>query len=174
MGIFLSLAGVLVLVSARAPSTAEATGIGDALVLGSMVLWTFYVIRSRPLLRHRSGLWVTGWVLFAGAPFVVAMGIPDLARTDWSRATVRLWGGVVFAGLLALATAYWWWAAALARQGAARTAAYSNLIPVVALAVAWLALGERLSALSWAGAALACIGVGMTTVARGRAGVTAK
>jgi len=168
IGIFLSLAGVAVLVLARAPTGKEASWLGDVLVIASSMLWTFYVIRSRPLLRRRSALWVTSWALFAGTPFLIAMGIPHVLQIDWTQVTYRLWVGVVFAGFLSLAVAYWWWAAAVARQGAARTAVFSNLIPVIALTFAWIALGERLGALSWLGAGLACLGVWMAAAARSR------
>lgn len=173
LGIFLSLAGVVLLVVARATSRAghgtEGSSLaGDVLVLCSSVLWTAYVISSRPLLRTRSPLWLTGWTFFAGAPVVVAMGLPTLARHDWSGATFRLWGGVVFAGLFALATAYWWWAVGVKRLGASRTAVFSNLIPVVALSVAWVWLGETLSPLAWLGAAVVLAGIWMTTSSRAR------
>jgi drug/metabolite transporter (DMT)-like permease len=173
VGIVLSLAGVLVLVSARGGGD-RPSWIGDGLVLLASMLWTFYVVRSRPRLRVRSGLWLTAWALFCGAPFVLLLGLPDLVRTDWSALTAKTWFGVFFAGLFALATAYWWWAAALARLGAARTAVFSNLIPVVALLIAWITLGERLPALAWLGAGLACLGVGITTVARGRAALAGR
>jgi drug/metabolite transporter (DMT)-like permease len=50
--------------------------------------------------------------------------------------------------------------------GAARAASFSNLIPVVALVVAWLWLHESLPAVSWLGAILACAGVWLTTTSR--------
>jgi len=165
LGIVLSLAGVVILVVARGPG-GRSSPLGDSLVLISSSLWTLYVIRSRPLLGRRSPLWVTAWALFLGTPFVVLMGVPALVHTDWSRVTAVTWRGVVLAGLFALASAYSWWAIALQRLGAARTAVFSNLIPVVALVVAWIWLGERLSAISWAGVAVVSLGVWLTTQSR--------
>jgi drug/metabolite transporter (DMT)-like permease len=166
VGILLSVAGVLLLVMARGGAGETPSLFGDALVLLGSMLWTIYVIRSRALLRRRSPLWVTAWALFLGTPFVVLMGLPALARTDFSRLTVAAWGGGVYAGLFALATAYSWWAVGLQRLGASRTAIFSNLIPVVALAVAWLWLGERLPALAWAGVATVLAGVWLTSISR--------
>lgn len=165
-GILLSMAGVLLLVVSRSTAGERPSLLGDALVLTGSMLWTVYVIRSRTMLRRRSPLWVTAWALFLGAPFVVLMGLPVLARADFSRLTGAAWGGAVYAGLLALATAYSWWAIGLQRLGAARTAIFSNLIPLVALAVAWLWLGERLPALAWAGVATVLAGVWLTSVSR--------
>jgi drug/metabolite transporter (DMT)-like permease len=165
-GILLSMAGVVLLVVARGSGGEPSSLFGDALVLGSGLIWTYYVIGSRPMLRSRSPLWVTGWALFIGAPFVVAMGLPGLFALRWGAVSAPTWGGVVFAGLLALATAYSWWAIGVQRIGAARTAVFSNLIPVVALGVAWIWLGERLALLAWVGAAAALAGVWLTSVSR--------
>ena len=168
-GILISLSGVLILVTARGGHGAAATPLGDVLVLISAILWTTYVIRSRPLFARRSPLWVTAWALFIGAPIIVALGVPDLMRADLRTMSPSFWGAAGFAGLFALATAYCWWAIGVKELGAARASVFSNLIPVVALAVAWLWLGESLPILSWVGAAVACAGVWITTASRGAA-----
>lgn len=168
-GVLISLAGVLILVTARGGHGAPASNFGDFLVLASAMLWTTYVIRSRPLLSLRSPLWVTAWALFIGAPIIVLIGIPDLMHTNLSALSASTWGAVAFAGLFALATAYCWWAIGVKELGAARASVFSNLIPVVALAVAWLWLGESLPLLSWVGAGVACFGVWLTTASRSNA-----
>ncbi|HEV8480371.1 MAG TPA: DMT family transporter [Candidatus Eisenbacteria bacterium] len=165
-GILISLSGVVVLVAARGGHGAPSSLLGDGLVVVSSMLWTTYVIRSRPLFRTRSPLWVTTWALFVGAPLIVLLGVRDVWRTDLLALTSTTWGALVFAGLFALATAYSWWAIGVKNLGAARAASFSNLIPVVALLVAWLWLHESLPALSWAGAILACAGVWLTTTSR--------
>jgi drug/metabolite transporter (DMT)-like permease len=165
-GILLSLAGVAAVVLSRGRAAGHVSLLGDALVLAGCWLWTGYVILSRKLLRGRSPLWVTGWALFIGAPLVVLLGIPQLAAVDWARVSAGTWAGVLYAGLLALATAYSWWAIGLQRLGASRTAVFSNLNPVVALVVAWLWLGERLAAPAWVGAAVVLAGVWLTSTSR--------
>jgi drug/metabolite transporter (DMT)-like permease len=131
------------------------------------MLWTTYVIRSRPFFRTRSPLWVTTWALFIGAPIIVLIGLRDVWHTDLAAINGTTWGALVFAGLFALATAYSWWAVGVKELGASRAASFSNLIPVVALLVAWLWLHESLPPLSWVGAILACAGVWLTTTSRG-------
>jgi drug/metabolite transporter (DMT)-like permease len=166
LGVLISLSGVIVLVAARGGHGAPSSLLGDGLVLVSSMLWTTYVIRSRPLFRTRSPLWVTTWALFIGAPLIVLLGARDVWRTDLLAIHTTTWIAVVFAGLFALATAYSWWAIGVKELGAARAASFSNLIPVVALVVAWLWLHESLPAVSWLGAILACAGVWLTTTSR--------
>ena len=50
--------------------------------------------------------------------------------------------------LLALALSYMVWYTAVQRIGSARTAVYSNLTPIVAMIVAAVWLGERITASS--------------------------
>jgi len=52
------------------------------------------------------------------------------------------------------------------RVGSARTAIYSNVTPVVAILVAWVALGDRLALLQWLGAVVVIGGLLLTR--RGR------
>ena len=56
--------------------------------------------------------------------------------------------------LLALAVAYMIWYTGVQRIGSARTSLYSNLTPVVAMAIGAIVLGERISAWQVAGAIL--------------------
>jgi len=163
IGIGLSLGGVLLLTAARSPGAASGSVLGDLLVLASGVLWTTYTIRSRPLLKERTPVWVTAWALLIGTPFVVVMGIPGLLSLEWGSLTAVTWGGGVYAGLLALGTAYLFWAIGIRALGASRAAIFSNLIPIVALAVAAVWLHETLPLLAWVGAGVALAGVWVTT-----------
>ncbi len=162
-GIALSLLGVLVLVLARHDGEGGESLLGDGLILFSSLLWTAYTIRSRPILRRRSPIWLTAWAALVGMPVIVAMAVPDLLRLDWTTPTMATWGGAIYAGLFALAMAYLWWAIGIRALGASRAATFSNLIPVVALAVAHGWLGETLPTLAWVGAGLATAGVWLTT-----------
>lgn len=163
IGIGLSLGGVLLLTAVRSPGADSGSVLGDLLVLASGVLWTTYTIRSRPLLKTRTPVWVTAWALLIGTPFVLVLGIPGLLTLDWSRLTMITWGGAIYAGLFALATAYLFWAIGIQTLGASRAAIFSNLIPIVALAVAAIWLHEKLPPLAWIGAGIALLGVWVTT-----------
>lgn len=162
-GICLSLLGVLILTVARGGDATESSLIGDGMVLIAGLLWAVYSVFSRPLLRRRSAVWVTSWAVFFGTPFIVAMGTPGMLGLDWGSLTAVTWGGAAYAGLFALATAYTFWAVGIKVLGASRAAIYSNVIPVMALTVAWVWLGELLPTLAWVGAGITVLGVWLTT-----------
>ena len=66
--------------------------------------------------------------------------------------------------MFALVVAYMIWYAAVQRIGSARTSVYSNTIPIFALAVAAIWLGEPLGAGKLVGAALVLAGVGLMRI----------
>ena len=84
---------------------------------------------------------------------------PSLLRQDWSRVRPLAWAGLVYSGLFAIALAYLIWSYGVKKIGSTRTAIYSNITPVVALLVAWLALGESPSPGQLAGAVVIFTGI---------------
>ena len=102
---------------------------------------------------------MTAWTLWAGLPFVVLVGAPDLVRTDWSAVSLQAWIGVVYAGVFAIGLAYLLWYRGVRIIGQNRTAVYQNLVPVVALVSAWLWLAETPTPQQLAGAGVILSGV---------------
>jgi drug/metabolite transporter (DMT)-like permease len=68
---------------------------------------------------------------------------------------------------MAVAVAYVVWYTSVQRVGSARTAIYSSLTPVVAVMVAWIALGDRMTPLQIMGAVVVLAGVLLTRRGRG-------
>jgi drug/metabolite transporter (DMT)-like permease len=133
---------------------------GDLLAAGADFLWALYTVGSRSFLLRYGSVAVTAWTLWAGSAALVLMGVPDLLRVEWSAIPlVAGWGAVLFAGVMALGLSYIFWYRGVHRLGSARTSAYSNLVPVVALLTAWPILGEVPALLQWAGAAVILLGV---------------
>jgi len=53
------------------------------------------------------------------------------------------WASIFFSGMLALVIAYYFWYRGVRIIGPTRTAMFSNLQPLFAVAMAWAMLGER-------------------------------
>ena len=69
-------------------------------------------------------------------------------------------------GILAIGVAYLLWYRGVQRIGNSRTAAYSNLTPVVALAVAWLWLGEVPKVMQILGAVVVLVGLSVARLGK--------
>ena len=93
---------------------------------------------------------------------------PHLRSTQWMTVSGRTWAALVYSALFALGVAYTIWYAAVREIGSARTAVYSNVIPLVAMLTAVLFLGEPLGARKLVGAAAVLGGVALTRVGTSR------
>jgi drug/metabolite transporter (DMT)-like permease len=142
---------------------------GDLILVAAAAIWSLYTVGSQPLIARYGSIEVTVWTLWAGGVVLFLIGLPSLARQDWGEVGVPEWGGLVFSACFAIALAYLIWYRGVERIGNARTAAFSNLTPVVALLVGLLWLGEAVTLLSVAGAGLTLTGVMLVRAAPGPA-----
>jgi drug/metabolite transporter (DMT)-like permease len=70
------------------------------------------------------------------------VGIPSIVATDWASVTLPVWTAIVYSGIGALVFGNLIWYHGVSRIGPTRVSMFSNLQPLVALAVAWVVLGE--------------------------------
>lgn len=165
-GVALAFLGmVLVVAGGQGFSFGTETLTGDLLMVAAAVTWASYSVGSQPLIHRYGAISVTAWTLWAGAPLLVVLGLPDLSRTDLGRVSTPALLTLGYAGILAVAVAYLLWNRAVRVLGNSRTAIYSNTVPVVALAGAWLFLDEVPTPLQLTGAAVILSGL---TLARSR------
>lgn len=143
----------------------DSTVKGDLLMVGAALVWSLYTVGSRNLIRNYGFLPVTAWTLWIGTAGLFLMGTPSLSALDLTEISILGWAGVAYAGILAIGLAYIFWYRGIQNIGNARTAAYFNLTPVVALTVAWIWLGETPAPLQITGAAIVLIGLTVTRLA---------
>ena len=165
VGAMATLAGMVILVTG---GSGEIGGmrLGDLLVLGAAVSWAVYTVFSQRMTRRRGVLEMTAWTLWAGMPFIVVLGIPDLVRTDWAAVSVGAWLGIAYAGVFAIGIAYLLWYRGVRIIGQSRTSIYQNLVPVIAMISAWLWLAETPSPQQLLGAGVILSGVVVARRAR--------
>jgi drug/metabolite transporter (DMT)-like permease len=161
VGISSTLLGMVLVVTGGGLSVGfrGATLRGDLLMVGAAMTWSLYSVGSRRMVHKYGSLPTTAWTLWTGSAGLVLVGLPSLFGVQLRGISSLAWTGVVFAGVLAIGLAYLLWYRGVQRIGNSRTAAYSNLTPVVALAVAWIWLGEIPRLLQLGGAAVVLIGL---------------
>jgi drug/metabolite transporter (DMT)-like permease len=113
--------------------------------------------------RRYGALPVTAATLWIGAAGLVAVSLPVLAAQRWEGVRLGAWAGLLFSGVFAIAVAYTLWYGSVGRVGSSRTAVYSNAVPVAALLIAWVTLGERPTWLHVAGTAAILGGVALVS-----------
>ncbi len=167
LGVGATLVGMVLVVvgSGNALGFGEGPLRGDLLLMAAAIIWAIYTVGSQNLTRHYGALAVTSWTLWVGTIGLVALGASSVVKMDLAGISLTAWLGVGYAGILAIAVAYLIWNYGLEHIGAPRTAAFSNLVPVMALITATVWLSERPSPLQIFGAAIIIGGVWLARVA---------
>ena len=163
-GVALSFVGIYLVVSQA--RTEGATLTGDLLILGAVGTWAAFTIGSRPLLTRHTPLVLTGFTMVIGAVAYLPLGIPSLVGLEWSSVSGMAWIGLIYSAVFALVVAYLIWYTAVQRLGNSRTSLYSNVVPLVAMTIAAVTLGEPMTPRKIAGAIAVLIGLGLTRVER--------
>jgi drug/metabolite transporter (DMT)-like permease len=163
IGAALSLSGIYFVVG-HGMSLGSSTLRGDLMMLGGVVCWATYTLGTRRLMERHSPVGVTGLTMAIGTMIYVPVMLPHLLKTDWSVISWSTWIALIYSAVFALVVSYTIWYVAVREIGSARTAVYSNVVPIVAMLTAIVFLGERLTASKALGAACVLIGVALTRI----------
>jgi len=160
-GILLCLLGVVLVVHPARLLTGKGLGVllGDGLFIIGGMAWGIYSYLSAVAMRRLSPATTLAFGMVVGTLCLLPTA---LIERPW--ATLRIthpsaWAALALLVLACTLLAYLWWNVALARVGAGRTAIFTNLVPLFGILLAWLLLGERLTAIQLVGGLLAVAGV---------------
>ncbi|MFQ5886504.1 MAG: DMT family transporter [Anaerolineae bacterium] len=122
------------------------------------------VISKRPLKRLSSlRLMTVSFVL--GTLSMLPFTWRALLYQPWAHLSLHGWLGLGYSAVLAGGVGYVIWFQAIGEIGATRTMIYNYLIPVVAVGVAVLTLGEHLTPLQALGALIVFVGIALARLA---------
>jgi drug/metabolite transporter (DMT)-like permease len=152
-GIALSIGGVLLVVGGSVSADGRAHLIGDLMLLAAVVAFAFYTVGLLPIARRVDSVQIAAWTLAGGVLPLLLIAAPAVMRTDWGAVNLLTWSAILYSGLIAMVVAYLIWYHGVNEIGPTRTAMFANLQPIVAVLVAWAALGEVPTVFQGAGAA---------------------
>ncbi len=156
-GLAIAVAGAVLFLADK--RTDGDTFLGIVLSLGAAVAFAVYGLVNRRFAGRYPSATLTAWQVAIGTVPMLAIGLPALASQDWSGIPTRVWLGLVFVVIFPVYVAYQLWNYAIRHRGAARTASYALLVPVLSGVQAAVAFGEHISLLKAAGAALVIAGL---------------
>lgn len=163
-GTLLSLAGIYVVVGEGLHEAGALTG--DAMVFGAMLCWAIYTVGTKPLLASYSPFFITGITMALGTLAYAPPALLWLEGVELTSVSASAWAGVIYSAVFSLVAAYAIWYTAVQRLGGSRTAVYSNVVPIVAMSIAAVVLGEPITATKAGGAAAVILGVALTRLER--------
>lgn len=167
LGIALQLLGVASVVGSTSRLDAGGSSlVGAGLIAVASITWALFSVLLQPFTQRAHPLHLSAITMGSGATFLVALASPGLVRLQWRAIDAGEWFAVLYAGLLALVVAYLLYYRGVRVLGPTKTAMYSNLQPLIALAFAWVALHEQPTVWQLAGAALVMTGLLVSRTAR--------
>ena len=172
-GIALSFAGIaaLVLLGGSGASGGGTGGglTGNLLVLAASLSAGVYSILARRLLVSRPALFVTTFQNLFGALFMLPLALVEAALVGVRHPTPRATGGLLFLTVVCSITAYLLLNYAFRFIPASKVAVFINLTPIVAVASAYVLLGERFTPGQAVAAVVVVAGVWLTNSGGGAA-----
>ncbi|WP_142804176.1 DMT family transporter [Tepidiphilus sp. J10] len=164
LGAVLAFVGCLTVIGNGDPLAllAGRIGLGEVLLLGCVVCWTAYTFVGRRATRLVSALAATFWSCTFGAVLLWAAAFAA-GGVDWAQWSPVVWAAVAFLGVFGTAIGFTWYTDAVRVLGAARAAMFINLVPVAAVLMAAIALGETFAPSVALGGAAVLAGVWLTT-----------
>jgi drug/metabolite transporter (DMT)-like permease len=173
VGAVLSMLGIYIVVG-RGVSVGGDELTGDLMMFAAVCCWAVYTLVARRLMTRHSPVGVTGISMAVGTALYVPVMWANLRAVSWGALSIATVGAIVYSALFALCIAYTIWYAAVRQIGSARTSAYSNFVPLVAMVTAIVFLGEPLSASKIVGAGAVLVGVALTRVGRRQMAIPAQ
>lgn len=164
VGIAISAAGILLVVSGQNGGIVlswKAMG-GAVLIMLANLCWAGYTVFSRPVLERNSPFRLAAMSAILGTLAYLPFAARDVAAVDWAGIRWQGWAAILYSGILSIFVGYTIWYKSVHEVGSAKTGVYSNLTPVLAILIAAAVLGERLTGLQAAGAAITLAGVYLT------------
>jgi drug/metabolite transporter (DMT)-like permease len=161
----LGTAGVVLVVLSKGGGAAfgSATVTGDLLTFAAVLCWAVFTLGIRALQTDISPLRLTAIATTAGMPGLVLLSLPQVGDVAWTGLGWEVWAAVAYASFLSIVVAYILWNAMVRQVGSARTALLGMMVPLWAVLIASVTLGERPTTLQVLGAS--CI-LGSVLVSR--------
>jgi len=127
---------------------------GNLYLLLAAMVWSLGTVLSRRVLPWFSPLRLAAISATLMLPFQFVLAGTGLAGVGPALRDQRTWLPLIYSGVLSTGLALPMWNYGVRWAGAPQAAAYQNLVPAVALATAWLALGEPVTLTQFLGGGL--------------------
>ncbi|WP_397547865.1 DMT family transporter [Rhodothermus marinus] len=147
IGLLVSLLGTVVVViyGPRALDFSEDALLGNLLMTGAAVAWGAYTALSQPFVHRMDPASLTFFGLLLAYPILALLGLLHLDAVVWADVDATIWAALIFSGALSTGLTVAFWNHAIRHVGPSHTAAFGNLVPVVALVAGYLMLGEPIT-----------------------------
>jgi drug/metabolite transporter (DMT)-like permease len=145
-GILIAAAGAIMLMGGSKFNFSTETVLGDILVSLNAIIYAFYLVYAKSLMKKYHPLTVTLWSFFFGLFLVMPFGAIDFMDIQWATFTPGIWAAIAFVTVGSTFITYVLNAYALRHATSSLVGSYIYLQPVLAV---FIALISGKDALTW-------------------------
>ncbi len=133
--------------------------VGDLIALTAAALWGLNTAMQKPLLVRYSSIQLAFILVSVGAVGLTLIAIPAAVTLSWESVHWTYYLAAVASGALSIGVGNAIWSRGVKHLGPGRTAAFNNLVPVLAFIFSFLTLHEELLPVQFVGAGVTVAGV---------------
>jgi len=146
LGIAVTMVGTIVVILSGQKSVELNSNflIGNLIMLCATILWALNTVLTRKLVDRVTPVGITVLALIISIPLLALVSIPYWKSVRWQEINYLIWIAIFFSGSTSTGIAIVMWNYAVKSVGASHTAAFQNLVPVIALVTSFLILDEHI------------------------------
>jgi drug/metabolite transporter (DMT)-like permease len=130
---------------------------GDAFMLGCPISWAFYTYFAKDALKGSSPLQASTWAIMMGLCLILLFVPTETFPSSTIPPTV--WFALLYLGVCGSVLGFVWYYEGIQKIGPLKTSAFNNLIPIFAMILSVVLLGETIHGYMIYGSALVIGGV---------------
>ena len=143
LGLAIALVGTVIVALQKGDVTAGREHLrGNLLILGAALVWAGGTVYSKPLLKRISPMQLAASAAIIALPMHVIFAVGRYELSLPALHSPSLWLIIIYAGVLSSGLSQPMWHFGVRQAGASHAAIVQNLIPLVAIVVAWASRGE--------------------------------
>lgn len=159
LGVLLAAVGAVTLLDPRTFSLADASSLGNLLILLNCLSYATFLVIQRPLLTKLPWRTVIAWSFLFGGIGVLLVSLPAVSRLELATVQTQVWLGIIYIALFPTFLGYLLNTWAVRRSSATLAATYTTVQPLLTALLAMIFLGEKLRAPQVAGFVLIATGL---------------
>lgn len=168
LGILFGFIGLFIVIKGKEEGiyVSSRTLKGDLLLALAVILWSYYSVSSKLLLKIYSPLKFTGITMTLGSVLFFPFSIREIRNLSFSSISFPAWFWLFYSGAFALSFSLVIWFISVKKVGNSQTAIYSNLQPVFAVIFAHFILSENITFNLIIGALIIFVGIYLTRIGK--------
>ena len=153
VGVLIATTGATLLIAGPDLKFSSETAAGDIMVTINAIIYSFYLVYSRPLMSKYNPITVSKWTFLYGSLFVLPFGFMEISEVKWGEIPDQIWFYIAFIIIASSFVTYLLNAWSLRHGSSSLVGSYIYMQPVLTTLLAEMA-GEDKMTLEKAGYAL--------------------